>query len=417
MSNHLAFAHVTAALRDLLDAAARQAVSGSAATAERPDTLKDDTPRVNVFLYQVTPNAAWRNADLPTRRQDGTLGQRPLAAFDLHYVLSFYGGDKQHEPQRLLGSVVSLLHAQPVLSPEILRAAAKDTLAASDLADQVERVRLAPTGFNLEELSKLWSVFFQVPYKLSVAYQASVVLIEPEVTPQPALPVRARNLAVAPFRQPEIEEIVPAAGPGVPILPGDTIVLRGRNLSGVATRVRIGGAEVEPAPADMTDSEIRVLLAAPPFPAGALRAGVVGAQVVQPRLLEVPPTPPTLHAGTESNVAPFVLRPRIKTVGSNPDVTIPAAVDGIRAVTVGIEPQVGAEQRAVLLLNEPVPLNPRAFSVLAERRENDADPVVFKVRGLAAGKVFLVRVQVDGAESPLHAAADGAFDGPQVTVP
>jgi len=198
------------------------------------------------------------------------------------------------------------------------------------------------------------------------------------------------------------------------VLLGDTIVLRGRNLMGEATRVRIGDAEVEPAAADVTDSEIRVPLATPPFPAGALRAGVVGAQVVQPRLLGTPPTP---HAGTESNVAPFVLRPRIGTVGGNPDVTIPAAVDGVRAVTVGIEPRVGAEQRVVLLLNEPVALNPRSFSALAERRVNDTDPVVFKVRGLAAGTALLVRVQVDGAESPLHAAADGTFDGPRVTVP
>jgi hypothetical protein len=414
MSNHLAFANVTAALRDLLDAAAKAGVSGAGATAERPDTLKDDNPRVNLFLYQVTPNAAWRNADLPTRRQDGTLGQRPQAAFDLHYVLTFYGSDKQHEPQILLGSVLSLLHAQPVLSPEILRGAAKDTLAASNLAEQVEAVRLAPTGFNLEELSKLWSVFFQVPYKLSVAFQASVVLLEPEVTVQPALPVRARNLAVSPFRQPEIDEVVPAAGPGLPILPGDTILLRGRNLMGNAVRVRIGGAEVTPAPADVADGEIRLLLAAPLFPAGTLRAGVVGAQVVQPQLLGAPPTP---HAGAESNVVPFVLRPRIKTAGPGPDVTFAAAVDGVRAVTVGIEPPVVAGQRVVLLLNEPVTVNPRAFSALAERRLNDADPVVFQVRGLAAGTVLLVRVQVDGAESPLHAAADGSYDGPQVTVP
>ncbi|HEY4588515.1 MAG TPA: DUF4255 domain-containing protein [Thermoanaerobaculia bacterium] len=413
MSNHLAFANVTAALRDLLDAAAKKAVSGAEATAERPDTLKDDSPRVNVFLYQVTPNAAWRNADLPTRRTDGTVGQRPQAAFDLHYVLSFYGSDKQHEPQRILGSVVSVLHTQPVLSPEIIQGAAKGTLAASDLARQVEPVRLAPTGFNLEELSKLWSVFFQVPYKLSVAYQASVALIEPEITTQPALPVRARNLYVFPFQQPEIDEVVSAAGPGLAVLPGDTVVLRGRNLRGEVTRVRIGGLEVEPAPGDVSSQEVRVALTAPPFPADALRAGVVGAQVIHPRTMGTPATP---HAGTESNAAPFLLRPRIKRVGPNPDVTISAPVDGVRPVTVGIEPRVGKEQRVVLLLNEPVPANPKAFSALADKRANDTDPVVFQVRGLTTGTVLLVRVQVDGAESPLDVEA-GAYAGPKVTVP
>ena len=58
--------------------------------------------------------------------------------------------------------MVSTLHTQPVLSPRSSRGAAKDTLVASNLAEQVELVRLSPTGFNLEELSKLWSVFFQV---------------------------------------------------------------------------------------------------------------------------------------------------------------------------------------------------------------------------------------------------------------
>ena len=82
MSNYLAFANVTAALRDLLDAAAKQAVSAAQATLERPDTLKDEkNPRVSVFLYQVTPNAAWRNTDLPTRREDGTVAQRPRITY------------------------------------------------------------------------------------------------------------------------------------------------------------------------------------------------------------------------------------------------------------------------------------------------------------------------------------------------
>jgi hypothetical protein len=413
VSNHLAFANVTAALRDLVEAAAKQAVSAALATLERPDTLKDEkSPRVSVFLYQVTPNAAWRNADLPTRRQDGTVAQLPQAAFDLHYVLSFYGSDNLLEPQRLLGGVVSTLHAQPVLSPNILRGAAKDLLVTADVAEQIEAVRLVPTGFNLEELSKLWSVFFQVPYRLSVAYQASVVLIVPdEVMAQAALPVRSRNLYVAPFRQPEIDAVLSAAGPGLPILPGDTIVLRGRNLQGDATRVRIGGAEVAPAPADVSDSEIRVLLAEPPFPADTLRAGVVGVQVVQLQLLG---SPLALHAGTESNVAPFVLRPRITSSTVSMEASPP---DQFRTVTVGITPPVGAQQRVVLLLNEPAALNPRAFSAVAEKRENDPDTVVtFKVRGLAGGTDLLVRVQVDGAESLLTVAADGTYDGPKVTV-
>jgi len=416
LSNFLAFATVTAALRELLDPAAKRAVSAANATIERPDLLKTDEPRVNLFLYQVTPNADWRNADLPARRGDGTLAQRPQAAFNLHYVLSFYGKEGDFEPQRILGSVVSLLHAQPVLSRGMIRDASAGLLAASDLASQVDLVRFTPILFNLEELSKLWSVFFQVPYKLSVAYQASVVLVEPEISTQPALPVTARNLYVRTLKSPEVDEVAAAAGPGLPITVGDTIVLRGRNLRGEITRVRVGGIEVAPPSADVTDSEVRVPLTAPAF--ANLRAGVLGAQVVHQLLMGTPATP---HRGFESNAAPFVLRPRLKThtVGdtevADGSVSAPDG-DGFRTVAPVVEPQVAAGQRAVLLLNETSGATPRAFSAVAERRAGDADPLEFRIRDLGPG-TYLARVQVDGAESPLLPKVDGGFAGPVVNVP
>jgi len=81
MSNHLAIATVTATLSRTLAAAVGTDVSAANVTTLRPD----DAPErgVNVYLYQVTPDAAWRNADLPTRRDDGRLAQRPRVALDL----------------------------------------------------------------------------------------------------------------------------------------------------------------------------------------------------------------------------------------------------------------------------------------------------------------------------------------------
>ena len=51
-------------------------------------------------------------------------------------------------------------------------------LAGSNLHEAVEQVRFSPLSLSLEDQSKLWSVFFQTPHAVSVAYQASVVLIE-----------------------------------------------------------------------------------------------------------------------------------------------------------------------------------------------------------------------------------------------
>ena len=62
--------------------------------------------------------------------------------------------------------------------PDHCQSALRYRAAGSNLADQVDVVRSRRSDYSLEELSKLWSIFFQSPYVLSVAYQASAVLIE-----------------------------------------------------------------------------------------------------------------------------------------------------------------------------------------------------------------------------------------------
>lgn len=310
MSNFLAIATVTATLRQVLQEAVQKIMSGIEVTTVRPDSTgngasnADGKGGINIFLYQITPNAALRNADLPTRRADGTLVQRPQAAYDLHYLLTFFGDELQLVPQRLLGSAVSTLHAEPVLSSEsisgAINARTDDILQDSDLAEQIETVKFSPISLNLEELSKLWSVFFQTPYALSVAYRGSVVLLESDGSPQRALPVRGRTARGETFRQPVIEKVVAQGGPQEPIIAGTTLFILGRNFSNPETKVVIGGIEVGPEGVGISDTKISLKLSSPPFPEGSLRAGVHGVQVRHPK-------------GVESNIAAFVLRPTIES--------------------------------------------------------------------------------------------------------
>ena len=203
MSNHLAIATVTATLQAVVQAAATASGVGlPRVTHLRPDAPGGlPAPGVNIYLYRASPNPQWRNADLPTRR-GATVRHRPQIGLDLHYLLSFFGDDTELEPQRLLGAVSQALHASPALPRDTMRAIADPLslshvpfLLGSDLADQNELVRITPTELNLEELSKLWSVFFQTHYVLSAAYTATVVLIE-TATPKAvhARRVRARTL-------------------------------------------------------------------------------------------------------------------------------------------------------------------------------------------------------------------------------
>ncbi len=406
MSNFLAIATVTAALKRLLQGAASEAVSGAMVRTGRPEAPSNGgavAPGIDLYLYQVTPNAALRNDDLPTRRGDGTLVQRPKVALALHYLLTFRGDETALEPQRLLGNAARALHASPVITQNLIGLAVADFgfLATSDLADAFELVKVTPLSLALEELSKLWSVFFQIPYNLSVAYQATVVVIEGVEAPQQALPVLDRRIYVHPFQNAFIEEVAAAAGPGRPILAGDTLVLRGRQLRRDLTRVVVRGIAVEPSA--VNDVEVRVPLTSPPFPAGALRAGVQGVSVVHPLLMGVPPVE---HAGFESNVAAFVLRPTVTAV-SAPDSA---------HVSVTVAPAVGKGQRPVLLLNR-VPGGPPSAHVFTNPpAPADGATLGFTISGVAAGDYF-VRVQVDGAESPVVLDPASPSFGPKVTIP
>jgi hypothetical protein len=416
VSNHLAIATVTATLRDLLFAAVSVDIPGADVTMVRPDGAGSGVPTtgVNIFLYQVTPSAAARNEDLPTRSQSGTLVRRPRVGLDLHYLLTFYGAEAQLIPQRLLGSAARVLHAKPVLTrPQVNSSvAARGFLAGSNLSADVELVKFTQLPLTLEELSKLWSVFFQTQYALSAAYQGTVVLIETDDSFMTPLPVRLRNLYIETFREPVVEEVVAAAGDEEPILAQTSIRVRGEQLRGDTTALIVGGQEV--VPTSVTDTEILATL-----PAG-LRAGPQGLQVVHRRLMGTPDQP---HRGVESNVVPFVLVPEITKTGGNYNVSVgPVTTETINGqtvhsadVTVKVKPQVGKEQRVLVLLNELTATDPDAYSFPVTPLTADTATLVFPVRRARPG-TYLVRVQIDGAESRLELVG-GTYGKPVLTLP
>ena len=412
MSNYLAIATVTGTLQHVLSNAA-SVVPGAKVSTLRPDGASPASkdPGINVFLYQVMPNAAYRNADLPTRRANGQLVQRPQAALILNYLFSFYGDENNLEPQRLLGALVRQLHAQPVLTKQDITQTLANPpydslLATSNLADQVDLVRFTPMSLSLEELSKVWSVFFQSPYVLSVAYNGSAVLIETDESPQQALPVQTRNIYVLPFRQPTIDKVVSSAGEFESIFSSTTLQIEGKQLQGDVTLVLLGGDEQTPT----SISDTKILL---PIPS-TLQAGAHGLQVIQKLLMGIPPGTP--HRGFESNVATFVLRPRIVLPIVKTTVPDPGGGPALPALQVTVDVTVGKSQRVALLLNSTSGVNPDAHSFLSPPRTADATSVTVAIPGVAAG-TYLIRLQIDGADSPLDLDPLSVNFGPTVSLP
>ncbi len=400
MSNYLAVATVTKALVQMLDTAVKAAVGGAGVVTKRPDVTTADKT-VDLFLYQVTPNAALRNSDLPTRNALGQVITRPTCALDLHYLISFYGDGDSYASQRMLGAVVTALLAEPGLTRERILSVSKDdnndNMSGSDLAAAVEQVKFTQQALTLEELSRIWSIFYQVPYVLSVAYTASVVIIESEEPVLASQPVLQRGpgdrgveTQLGPFPQLDSWHVGEgnddAARLQFPSYPsarlGTILTLRGRNLGGDSMVVQLMNQHLQlpvpDLPATVTAGRPgEVKIAIPNATADATKwvAGLYSVAIA------------VTSGGTTrtTNVLALPFAPQIAgtTVGARD-------VDGNVVVTVTAAPTVRAAQDVFLSLSDR--------DVAATTRALDTDPLQFTVLKPAAG-VASIRLRVDGVDS------------------
>jgi hypothetical protein len=404
MSNALAIGAVSAVLKNLLEnSLIQQGIASSLGDSPIVTMLAPELDgsnagalakdRLNLFLYQVTPSPGWRNAGLPSRDSRGQERSNPPLALDLHYLLIAYSREAFHA-EIMLGYAMQLLHEMPVLTRDIVRSAlqslassdkaAEKALATADLADQIEQVKISPQTMNTEEISKLWSAI-QSQYRPTAAYQASVVLIEGRRPTKSALPVRDRNLITLPFARPRIETVSPQV-----VLAADTLTLQGQNLNATLVQVNFGLEQtITPNPATVTNTHIQAAL-----PTG-LRAGVNTVQVSH--LLDFGTSSPSEpHLGFESNVVAFMLAPRI-TTQPQPPLTILQVPQG-GTLIVAVDPPVGRSQRVTLLVGDralPIP----ARSTTGPETTTELS---FPIPADFPKGTFLMRLRVDGAESPLE---------------
>jgi len=415
MSNGLAIAAVTSTLRYVLDSALQRAHPGPVGSAHvttlRPDRLTDTAlvpgPCINVFLYQVTSNSAWNMADLPTRGGDGSLSRRPLAALDLHYLITCHGEDESIDAQRLLGRAATALAVTSVMTRDVVTAAmaaygteAETTfLREADLADQVELVKVSPAAISLEELSKLWSIMLQTPYQLSLTYTATVVLIQADVTPRAVLPVRARTLIVDAGGPPRLAALVTDPPGGVAVV-GSPLVLTGTDLTGPVTTIRIGPAEVAPA-ADTTPQALRIVVD------DTVPAGLHGLQVLH-RSSPGPGGEPARTVAA-SNALPLLVRPTVTVQGAT-----------ATEVTLAVHPPLFPAQRATITLQtvpgQPGPVRTVSVDLVPVPRGAAPQDTMVLARTRVPDGTWLLRLQVDCADSLPELVGD-TYGAPELTLP
>jgi hypothetical protein len=200
MSSPLSIASVTSVIKSVLENGlvmhgATAVVGELAVTAMPPDRITtgaDERSQLNIYLYRITPNTAWRAIPSDATRTNGARAV-PLS-LDLHYLLTAYG-ERDYHAETLLGSAMELLHQTPVLThetiaPTLASLAERSGSGASvfaDVIDSIDQITLSPEFLSMEDLTKLWSAL-QARFRLSATYQASVLMC---AAPDVAVPSRS----------------------------------------------------------------------------------------------------------------------------------------------------------------------------------------------------------------------------------
>jgi Pvc16 N-terminal domain len=436
MSTALRIASVTHVLKDLLnngliDHNVSDAVQGSIAVTSLPpdkiDTsLKDEPSQLNLFMYHVTYNQGWRNVGQPAFNQKGERVSNPPLAIDLHYFLTAYGSEELHT-DILLGYGMQLFHETTVLDREAIRRSiappslftggslpdSLKLLSTSDLAEQAEQIKITPEVLSIEDISKLWAAF-GAKYRPTAAYKVTVVLIESSKSTKPSLPVINRNIYVKPFKRPVIEKIKSQSALSQPvvedqkILSGYRLFLTGKQFSNEIVGINIDGTELDTVTAGLIVDDTQLSFDLP----DDLKAGIHEVQVVHPALMG---SPPAEHNGVTSSSAIFVLSPQIT---NSPVVSDISETDGLvsATVTIKVDPGIYTGQKAVLFLNELNGTASYSFNLAPAILLSPPQPledVSIQISGVKKA-FYLVRIQVENADSPLNRNISGEFISPDL---
>ncbi|MGG6266461.1 DUF4255 domain-containing protein [Leptolyngbya sp. AN10] len=380
MSNALAIAATTTTLRSLLFQGVRNELGSGSVTVRPLDKARgnNDGNQINLFLYHTAVSGAWRNMDMPHQGKAGETRPFPLG-LELYYLVTAYGeNDNDIQSHRLLGQAMSVLHDHTILSPAEIELATRPTeadsaLFSSDLHQQIERIRLVLLKLSFDEIAQIWRPF-QAQYRISAAYQASIVLIESGLPVKTPLPVLRRGsddrgaIAVASLPPTLLEISPPNRKPSAEL--GDILVIRGDRLEGDLTvrfRSVLSDAEIEIAPlSDRTINELRVQLSEALDWVGGLYTVSVVDRSAAP--------------GWATNDLPIALAPKVTTVDP---LTAPS---GDVTLTLTCTPEVRSTQRISLLWGDRE-IPPESIS-----------PLRFRIPNAEPGN-YVIRLRVDRVDS------------------
>jgi hypothetical protein len=184
MSDFRAIAGVTKTLAALLATATGVTVETEKSPA---DAISDANPLIHLYLYRVERNAFFTNNDLLATSD--TQLQGPPIGMNLFYLITPFGNG-QSQIQITLGEIIQVFNDQPIIPTALLD---------PSIADTTEELRVMQHPLPMDQITNLWQCFPNRPYRLSMTYEVSVILIDSTVN-QTVTRVKERHLDLATMR-------------------------------------------------------------------------------------------------------------------------------------------------------------------------------------------------------------------------
>ena len=396
-------------------------------TSQAPDLVQQALTKpenqVNLFLHQVTYNAAWRNVSLPSVAADGkTRLKSPPLALDLHYLLTAYGS-ADWQAEGLLGYALTMFHENSIITRDDIRFALQNlpgsnnmisSLKNSTLADQVEMIKITPATLGREEMAWLWTAL-KADYRPTFPFQVSVVLIQPQRDTTLALPVLFRTLKATPIQPAQLLAILVPNGQTAAAFT-DTVTVTGEFLTSISQVSLIHprfGLQFPVSLSKITTTSFQCVPGSQTkYPAGVPPGiyNVVG-QFLDPANNDVVQS---------TNTLPIGLAPTLPT--QTQAATLNA--DGTFTVTIDFTPSVWEGQEVSLSLSSltapppPDPLFTMTVPALPFTGNNNTS-LQFQLPASFPAGTYLGRLTVDGVTSQVQVdwvPPPPVFTGPMVTI-